>query len=38
MKIRNFTHSGLRRLYTGATTRGVPPDTVYKLRKMFAYH
>jgi proteic killer suppression protein len=37
MKIRDFTHKGLKRLYTEATTRGVPPDTVDKLRKMFAY-
>ncbi len=37
MKIRDFTHKGLKRLYTEATARGVPPDTVDKLRKMFAY-
>ena len=37
MKIRDFNHKGLKRLYTEATTKGVPPDTVDKLRKMFAY-
>jgi proteic killer suppression protein len=37
MKVRDFTHKGLKRLYTEATAKGVPPDTVDKLRKMFAY-
>jgi proteic killer suppression protein len=37
MKIRDFTHKGLKRLYTEATAKGVPPDTVDKLRKIFAY-
>ena len=37
MKIRNFVHKGLKRLYTEASAKGVPPDTVDKLRKMFAY-
>ncbi len=37
MVIRDFTHKGLKRLYTEATAKGVPPDTVDKLRKMFAY-
>ena len=37
MKIRDFAHKGLKRLYTEATARGVPPDTVDKLRKMFSY-
>jgi toxin HigB-1 len=37
MKIRNFVHKGLKRLYTDANPRGVPPDTVDKLRKMFAF-
>lgn len=37
MKIRNFTHKGLKRLYLESTPKGVPPDTVDKLRKMFAY-
>ena len=37
MKIRNFTHKGLKRLYSEDSVKGVPPDTVDKLRKMFAY-
>jgi proteic killer suppression protein len=37
MKIRNFVHKGLKRLYVEDSGRGVPPDTVDKLRKMFAY-
>ena len=37
MKIRNFTHKGLERLYTDANPKGVPADTVDKLRKMFAF-
>jgi proteic killer suppression protein len=37
VKIRNFAHKGLKRLYSEASTKGVPPDTVGKLRKMFAY-
>ncbi|WHZ23120.1 MAG: hypothetical protein OJF47_002232 [Nitrospira sp.] len=37
MKIRNFVHKGLKRLYVEDNGRGVAPDTVDKLRKMFAY-
>lgn len=37
MKIRNFAHKGLKRLYVDGSANGVPPDTVDKLRKMFAY-
>jgi proteic killer suppression protein len=37
VKIRNFTHKGLERLYTDDNAKGVPPDTVDKLRKMFAF-
>jgi proteic killer suppression protein len=37
MRIRDFSHKGLRRLYTEDSAKGVPPDTVDKLRKMFAY-
>ena len=37
MGIRNFVHKGLERLYTVGSAKGVPPDTVDKLRKMFAY-
>jgi proteic killer suppression protein len=35
--IRNFAHKGLKRLYVDGSAKGVPPDTVDKLRKMFAY-
>jgi toxin HigB-1 len=37
VKIRNFTHKGLKRLYSEDSAKGVPPDTAGKLRKMFAY-
>ena len=37
MKICSFAHKGLRRLYEEASAKGVPPDTVDKLRKMFAF-
>ena len=37
MKIRNFIHKGLERLYTDDNPRGVSADTVDKLRKMFAF-
>ncbi len=37
MKIRNFTHKGLKRLYTDGNLKGVPPDTVDKLRKMLGF-
>lgn len=37
MKIRNFIHKGLQRLYSEDSVKGVPPDTADKLRKMFAY-
>ena len=37
MKIRTFAHKDLKRLYVDGTAKGVPPDTVDKLRKMFAY-
>ena len=37
MKIRNFAHKGLKRLYEEDRAKGVPPDTVDKLRKMLAY-
>ena len=32
-----FAHKGLKRLHTEDSTKGVPPDAVDKLRKMFAY-
>ena len=37
MKIRNFAHKGLKRLYAEDNAKGVPPDTVDKLRKMLAF-
>ena len=37
MKIRSFVHKGLKRLYEDDNAKGVPPDTVDKLRKMFAF-
>ncbi len=37
MKIRGFLHKGLKRLYEDNNTKGVPPDTVDKLQKMFAF-
>jgi len=37
MKMRNFVHKGLKRLYTEDSTQGVPPDSADKLRKMFAF-
>ena len=37
MRIRNFAHKGVQRLYTDDSARGVPPETADKLRKMLAY-
>ena len=37
MKIRNFAHNGLKKLYEEGSARGVPPEAVDKLRKMLAY-
>lgn len=37
MKIRSFAHKGLKRLYEDDSAKGVPPDTVDKLRKMFEF-
>jgi len=37
MKIRSFAHKGLKKLYEEDNAKGVPPDTVDKLRKMFAF-
>jgi toxin HigB-1 len=37
VKIRNFIHRGLKRLYLDDSAKGVPPDTADKLRKMFAF-
>ena len=37
MKIRSFLHKGLKKLYAGDNTKGVPPESVDKLCKMFAF-
>jgi proteic killer suppression protein len=37
MKIRNFVHKGLKKLYVEDSVKGVPPDAVDKLRKMLAF-
>ena len=37
MKIRNFIRKGLKRLDAEDSAKGVPPDTVDKLRKMLAF-
>lgn len=37
MRIRNFAHKGLKKLYTEDSAKGVPPDSAQKLRKMFAF-
>ncbi len=37
MKIRNFAHKGLKRLYTEDSAKGMPPDAADKLRKMLVY-
>jgi toxin HigB-1 len=37
MKIRSFIHKGLKRLYVDDKAKGVPPDTVDKLRKVLAF-
>jgi proteic killer suppression protein len=37
VKIASFAHKGLKQLYEEDITKGVPPDTVDKLRKMLAY-
>jgi toxin HigB-1 len=37
VNIRSFVHRGLKKLYADDVARGVPPDTVDKLRKMLAF-
>jgi proteic killer suppression protein len=37
VRIRSFAHKGLKRLYTEDSAKGVPSETVEKLRKIFAY-
>jgi toxin HigB-1 len=35
VKLSGFRHKGLRQLYENGTAKGVPPDMVDKLRKLF---
>ena len=35
--MRSVVHKGLKQLYLEDRTKGLPPDTVDKLRKMLAY-
>jgi toxin HigB-1 len=37
VRIRNFVHKGLKRLYEEDNAKGVPPATVDKFRKMLAF-
>jgi proteic killer suppression protein len=37
VKIRGFLHKGLKALYTDDARKGVPPDSIDKLRKMLAF-
>jgi len=37
LEIRNFLHKGLKQLYLEDKTKGVPPGSVDKLRKILAY-
>lgn len=37
VKIRSFSHKGLKRLYAEDDARAVPPDAIDKLRKMLAF-
>jgi plasmid maintenance system killer protein len=37
VKIGSFAHKGLKRLYAEDSSKGVPPDTTDKLRKMLAF-
>jgi len=37
VKIRNFIHKGLKKLYEDDSVTGVPPDSEDKLRKMLAF-
>jgi len=37
VKIRNFIHKALKKLYADDSVTGVPPDSADKLRKMLAF-
>jgi toxin HigB-1 len=37
MRLRDFVHNSLKKLYADDSSKGVPPDTVDKFRKMLAF-
>jgi proteic killer suppression protein len=37
VRIRNFIHKGLKKLYEEDSSKGISPETVDKLRKMLAF-
>jgi proteic killer suppression protein len=37
VRLRNFAHKGLHKLYAEDSAKGVPPDSADKLRKMLAF-
>jgi hypothetical protein len=37
MRICSFVHKGVKRLYADNDAKGVPPESVDKLKKMFAF-
>jgi toxin HigB-1 len=37
VRIRNFIHKGLKKLYADDVAKGVPPDSVEKLKKMLGF-
>jgi toxin HigB-1 len=37
VKVRNFVHKGLKRLYAEDSAKGIPPDSADQLRKMLAF-
>jgi proteic killer suppression protein len=37
VRIRNFVHKGLKRLYLEDSAKGLPPDSVDKLRAMLTF-
>ena len=37
MRIRNFVHKGLKKLYLEDTAKGLPPDAADKLRAMLTF-
>ncbi|MEO8727224.1 MAG: type II toxin-antitoxin system RelE/ParE family toxin [Acidobacteriaceae bacterium] len=36
MMVRSFSHKPLRRFYEAGATKGLPPDSIARLRAMFA--